>query len=326
MLARVANNLFWMGRYIERSEHIARFLRVNYFSSLDAPDELSQSRQFVLRSIMYMAANEIIDSDIVLGEEKVLFNVGLNQETPYSIVNGFINAHENARSARDLISNELFETINRIKHNIKAYPVEKLVKSQLYDFTINVVDATSEIKSKIQSTLLHDEVYAIIMLGINIERGLQVARIINSKVSDASTVKKIYGDLVDGNYQWATLLKCVLAYDMMRRSYKKTPERTNTLEFLILNSKCPRSIKNCLNQMNNYICMISKQHEKPVNSAAFLIGKMTSQFEYKLIEEIDNNLEDFMAQLIEKLAEIAVKLEEDYFDISHTLDTKKVKA
>ncbi|WP_194767472.1 alpha-E domain-containing protein [Tamlana sp. I1] len=322
MLARVANNLFWMGRYIERSEHVARFLRVNYFSSLDAPDELSQSRQFVLRSIMYMAANEIIDSDIILEEEEVLYNVGLNIDSSYSIVNGFINAHENARSARDLISNELFETVNRVKHVIKGYPVEKLVKSQLYDFTTIVSNATSDIKSKIQSTLLHDEVYAIIMLGINIERGLQVARIINSKVSDASTVKKIYGDLVDGNYQWATLLKCVLAYDMMRRSYKKSPERTNTLEFLILNSKCPRSIKNCLNQMNKYICMISKQHEKPVNSAAFLIGKMTSQFEYKLIEEIDNNLEEFMAELIDKLATIAVKLEEDYFDISHTLDAK----
>ena len=50
MLARVANNLFWMGRYIERSEHLARYLNVNYFSSLDAPNELSQSREFVLRS------------------------------------------------------------------------------------------------------------------------------------------------------------------------------------------------------------------------------------------------------------------------------------
>ena len=60
MLARLANNLFWMGRYIERSEHLARYLNVNYFSSLDAPNELSQSRQFVLRSIMFMSSNEII--------------------------------------------------------------------------------------------------------------------------------------------------------------------------------------------------------------------------------------------------------------------------
>ncbi len=54
MLARVANNLFWMGRYIERSEHIARYMHVNYFSSLDAPNELSRSRQFVLNSMLRM--------------------------------------------------------------------------------------------------------------------------------------------------------------------------------------------------------------------------------------------------------------------------------
>ena len=165
------------------------------------------------------------------------------------------------------------------------------------------------------------------MLGINVERGLQVSRIINSKVSDVSTVKSIYGDSVDGNYQWETLLKCVLSYDMMRRSYKKSPERISTLEFLILNDKCPRSIKNCLYQMNKYIGMISKQDVKVANSAAFFIGKITSQIEYKLIEEIDADLEPFMAKLIENLTEIAEKLEADYFDISHTLPTKnKAKA
>ena len=79
MLARVANNLFWMGRYIERSEHLARYLNVNYFSSLDAPDELSQSRQFVLRSILFMADNQILQGNENVKEEEVLFDVGLSE-------------------------------------------------------------------------------------------------------------------------------------------------------------------------------------------------------------------------------------------------------
>ena len=174
MLARVANNLFWMGRYIERSEHLARYLNVNYFSSLDAPDELSQSRQFVLRSIMYMADNEIIESDLDLKEEDVLFDVGLNPEKSNSIINIFKYAHENARSSRDLISTELFETINRINHSIKNYSVESFVKNGLYDFTLMITRSTAEIRSKIKGTLLHDEVYAIIMLGVYLERVLQV--------------------------------------------------------------------------------------------------------------------------------------------------------
>lgn len=316
MLARVANNLFWMGRYVERTEHLARFLNVNYFSSLDAPDELSRSRQFVLRSIMYMSANEIIESDKKLVEEDVLYNVGLNPDKPYSIINAFTNAHENARSSRDLISTELFECINRINHTIKGYPSEKFVKSGLHDFTTLVIQSASEIRSKIKSTLLHDEVYAIIMLGVYIERALQVSRIINSKLSDAAAAKAVYGDSTDGSYQWSTLLKCVSTYDMMRRFYKKTPKRASTLEFLILNPKCPRSIKNCLSQIYKYICIISKNKNITNDSATFLIGKMKAEFEYKLIEDIDDNLEEFTGELIDKLILIADKLESNYFNIA----------
>ena len=316
MLARVANNLFWMGRYIERSEHLARFLNVNYFSSLDAPDELSQSRQFVMRSIMYMSANEIIDPKVNLLEEDLLFNVGLNSEKPYSIINAFNFAHENARSSRDLLSPELFECINRINHTIKGYSVQQFVKSGLYDFTTLVTHSAAEIRSKIKSTLLHDEVYAIIMLGVYLERVLQVSRIINSKVSDASAAKDIDGELTNHSYQWTTLLKCVASYDMMRRFYKKTPTRKSSLEFVILNEKCPKSIKNCLDQIYKYSCIISKNRSIDNNSAAFLIGKLKAEFEYKLIEDIDANLEEFMVQLIENLVVIAEKLEEDYFDIS----------
>ncbi|MGJ8743149.1 alpha-E domain-containing protein [Polaribacter sp.] len=323
MLARVANNLFWMGRYIERSEHLARFLNVNYFSSLDAPDELSQSRQFVLRSVMYMSANEIIDADITLQEEGVLFNVGLNLDQPYSIINTFINAHDNARSSRDLISTELFECINRINHNIKAYPIDKYVKSGLYDFTTIVTQSSSEIRSKIKSTLLHDEVYAIIMLGVYIERAIQVTRVINSKLSDVSAAKVIYGNESEASYHWSTLLKCVSTYDMMRRFYKKTPSRKTTLEFIILNKDCPRSIKNCLSQIYKYICIISKNKQITTSSAAFLIGKMKAEFEYKLIEDIDDNLEEFISDLIEKLGLIAEKLEDNYFKITDPVFVKE---
>ena len=186
----------------------------------------------------------------------------------------------------------------------------------MYDFTTLVTQSISEIRSKIKSTLLHDEVFAIIMLGVHIERAIQISRIINSKISDAAAAKAIYGDSVDGNYQWTTLLKCVSVYDMMRRSYKKTPSRKTTLEFIILNEKCPRAIKNCLVQIYQYICIISNNETVKNNSAAFLIGKMKAEFEYKLIEDFEENIEEFIGDLIHKLIVIAEKLEENYFNIS----------
>jgi uncharacterized alpha-E superfamily protein len=326
MLARVANNLFWMGRYIERSEHLARYLNVNYFSSLDAPNELSQSRQFVLRSILFMASNEIIDASIKLKEEDVLFNVGLNNDKAYSIIRSFNAAYENARSSRDLISTELFESINRINHSVKNYSSEAFVKNGLYDFTTMITKSTAEIRSKIKGTLLHDETYAIIMLGIYLERALQVTRIINSKCSDASVVAAKYKDADENSHQWSTLLKCVFSYDMMRRLYKKTPNKNMTLEFLILNSACPRSIKSCLGQIKKYIHLIAKHQKESTTSAAFLIGKLHSEFEYKLIEDIEDSIEDFIGDLIDKLVIIGGTLDDNYFKIAEAPIIKSEKS
>jgi len=208
MLARVANNLYWMGRYIERSEHIARYLNVNYFSSLDAPNELSQSRQFMLRSLLFMVGQPVLDDKEVLSEEKVLFDLGLNQENYNSIIANVKMARENANSARDLISTELYEALNRFYHFVLNYSTEHFVKRGLYDFTVNITERTAVLRGKIRGTLLHDQVYAIILLGTNIERATQIIRMVNAKTNDAQKAKGSSGDLVGNSFECSTLLKC----------------------------------------------------------------------------------------------------------------------
>lgn len=314
MLARVANNLYWMGRYIERAEHTARFLNVNYFSSLDAPNKLSQSRAFVLNSI-YDMVGESDYENIELKEEDVLFNVGMNLNKPYSVLNSIKYARENANSSRDLISTEFYESINKFYHLLMNYPVEVYVKSGLYDFTTTVTEHTAILRGKIRGTLLHDEIYALIMLGINIERALQIIRIIRTKFDDAQKALGGYANPIKNSYEWTTLLKCAESYDMMRRLYKKSPTQLTTLEFLILNQKCPRSVMNSLNQIYNHICVIDNSNLKDKDSSAFLIGKMRSEYKYKTIEEIESDFHGFIYNTSQLLLEIGYKLEAEYFYI-----------
>lgn len=314
MLARVANNLFWMGRYIERAEHTARFLNVNYFSSLDAPNKLSQSRQFVLHSI-YSMVGETVDPDTELDEENVLFNVGMNLDKPYAVLNSIKLARENANSSRDLISTEFYESINKFYHSMMNYPIDMFVKSGLYDFTTHITEHTAILRGKIRGTLLHDEIYALIMLGINIERATQIIRIIKTKFEDAQKAIGGYANPIKNSYEWTTLLKCAESYDMMRRFYKKSPTQLTTLEFLILNPKCPRSVMNSLNQIYSNIKVIDASKLNQKNTAAFHIGKMRSEYSYYCIEEIQTNVHDFIYKTNEKLLEIGVKLESEYFYI-----------
>ncbi len=313
MLARVANNLFWMGRYIERSEHIARYLNVNYFASLDAPNIKSQNRQFVLQSMCYMVGDPVADENMVLQEEDVLFKIGLDPDYPFSIINNVKYARENANSARDLISTELYEAINKFYHFVLNYPKDRFVKNGLHDFTVNVTEMTAILRGKIRGTLLHDSVYAIILMGVNIERATQITRIINTKYNDALKAQGSYGDKFSNSFEWSTLLKCAESYDMMRRFYKKTPTSISTLEFLILNPNCPRSVMNSLNQVYKNVKILDPTKKYNKNSTAFLIGRVRAEYEFKYIEEIEKDIKTFIEHILKSLTEISNKLEEEFF-------------
>jgi uncharacterized alpha-E superfamily protein len=313
MLARVANNLFWMGRYIERAEHVSRYLNVNYFSSLDAPNEQSQSRQMVLRSLLFMADDEVPDN-LALEESEVLYDIALNHDKLYSIINCVKIARENANSARDLISTELYESINKFYHYVLNYDVDHFKKKGLYDFTVNVTEFTAVLRGKIRGTLLHDRVYAIIMLGINIERATQIVRVIHSKYRDAKQTKNSYSDQFKNSHEWTTLLKCVESYDMNRRFYRQAPTSFTTLEFLILNPICPRSVMNSLNQVVEHINTLST-HKYPLkDSAAYLIGKTQAEYQYKTIASIEGNIEEFIEEILDCLLQMAKKIEKEYFN------------
>ncbi|WP_437372150.1 alpha-E domain-containing protein [Maribacter litoralis] len=314
MLARVANNLFWMGRYIERSEHVARYLNVNYFSSLDAPNLKSQDRQFVLRSMLFMVGDPEEDPDKFLKEEDVLYKIGLDSTYSSSIINNIKFARENANSARDLISTELYEAINKFYHFVINYPKEIFVKNGLHDFTTNVAEMTDILRGKIRGTLLHDATYAIISMGINIERATQITRMINAKFNDALLSQGGENDKFSKSFEWTTLLKCAESYDMMRRFYKKTPTSITTLEFLILNPNCPRSVMNSLNQVNQHVKILNPERRYNKDSTAFLIGRVRSEYEYKYIEEIDQDIKSFIENILKSLVDISDKVDEEFFN------------
>lgn len=314
MLSRVANNLFWMGRYLERSEHVARYTNVNYFSSLDAPNKLSQSRQFVFQSMLSMVGGTTDEkSNTDIKEAELLFDICLNKDKQYSIYTNVSNARHNANGVRDVISTELYEAINIFYHKTINYSKEELINNDLYGFTSEIIDTIGVLREKIQGSLINDDVYAIIMLGVHLERAYQISRIITCKHIDAQVAQGSYGDKVDNSYEWSTLLKSVQSYDMMRRFYRKTPSGLNTLEFLILNPDCPRSITNSLVEISKHIKTLNRNTNRTPGSAEFFINKTKTEYEYKTIDDIKNNIEDTIQHIGDSLNTIQEKLDAEFF-------------
>ena len=312
MLSRVANSLFWMGRYLERSEHVARYINVNYFSSLDAPNELSQSRQFVFHS-MYSMVGDYDKNAEEVQQEDVLYDICLNKDKPYSIFNNVSHMRNNASGVRDLISTELYESVNKFYHTITNFSKENLLQYELYAFTSEVIDSAGILRERIRGSLINNEVYSIIMLGVHLERAYQISRIITCKYIDAQVAQGSYGDKVDNSYEWSTLLKCVQSYDMMRRYYRKVPSGLNTLEFLILNPDCPRSITNSLNEIGKHIRKLNGLNKSMPDSAEFFIRKTKSQYEFMTIEDIENDIKGTIKNIGYSLNIIQSKLDKEYF-------------
>ena len=199
------------------------------------------------------------------------------------------------------------------KFEPSSLPVKKFVKTGLYEFTSQVTEMTAVLRGKIRGTLLHDSIYAIIMMGVNLERALQITRIINAKYNDAKMSPGSYGDRFRNSYEWTTLLKCAESYDMMRRYYKKTPNSLCTLEFLILNSKCPRSVMNSLNQVYRHVCTLDPLKSRDKDSTAFLVGKVRAEYQFKRVEDIEGNIQQFIEDILSDLSAIGARMENEFF-------------
>jgi uncharacterized alpha-E superfamily protein len=309
MLARVANSLYWMGRYIERTEHLARYLNVQYFSTLDAP--MSQNKHFVLRSVMNMVGLPFEDKK-TLKEEDVLVAVALDAENGASIISSVSSGRENARGIRSVISTELWESINKYYHNVHNYPVDAYKTRGLYDFCINAIQHCAYIRANVVNTLIHDDVYAMINLGFHLERCIQVARILGSKLYDIESLTLGEEGHPIENYQWTTTLKVLEAFDMSHRFYKKPSNKQNTFEFLITNKDFPRSIAYNIGKVNQFIQNISIKRTFPTDSLEFKIGKLASFYRFLEYDEVEKDLQEFLSETLENLYKVHTMIEKEY--------------
>lgn len=310
MLSRSAENLYWMGRYIERTEHLARYINVQYFFSLDSAHP--RQRELAIRSIADMIGFDIpADQDI--NEEEVLVMAALAEDNPVSILSTAFMARENARSVRDSISTELWEAMNNFYLFVANYPVDVYKTRGLSDFTNNVFRNCSTVRGRIQYTLLYNTGWLFIQLGLNLESAAQVVRILISKLNDINEISKLtIGDSII-EQEWDLLLDCVEAKDMCNKFYTSLPNRHNSLDFLLFNNFFPRSVINRLNQVMKYLKLITPDRPGEKNTISYKVSKIITPFLFLDVDEIDDNLTEFLEDLLSKIYLISDMIANEYF-------------
>jgi uncharacterized alpha-E superfamily protein len=308
MLSRIANSLFWMGRYLERVEHLARFAKVQYHTSLDAPSSLNKERVLVsMLELMWLPEDFCKHND-----DEVLFHISIARSNNFSFLSQLNTARENARGARDTISSELWEAINAYYHQLHALN-QKIFEPEVFVEAIDLVLSNSAIiKGLIDNTLFHREERSLICEGMHIERAIQINRILLAKLKDIKYIEKSNVEGAAELYQWGTLLKCAESFDMCHRYYRNVPNRRNTLEFLLFNHVFPKSVAYNLVQTKRHLKKITSVNNETVGSPAYILGKLVAEFQYTTIEEVEGDIENYVEGQLNEIYHIADAIEKTY--------------
>lgn len=283
MLSRVANSIYWMSRYIERAENVARFIQVNLNLMLEMPlGEWEQWEPLVITSGDEEDFKERYGNST---KENVLRFLTFDLENPNSVLSTLSNVRENARSIREVITSEMWEQINNFYLMVKDASENGSSSETPEDFYSRVIHESHLFAGISDATMNRGEDWHFARLGRLIERADKTSRIIDVKYFILLPGPEYVGTPID-NMEWAALLKSASALDMYRKKFHRiSPE--NVTEFLILDRDFPRSILYCIIRAEQSLHAITGS---PIgtfqNEAERMLGRVHAELNYAMIDEI----------------------------------------
>ena len=298
MLSRVANSIYWLSRYMERADNVARFIDVNLQMMLDLPSGSHEQWQ----PLVSISGDDAAFSAIcpVASRDNVIKFLAFASENPNSIVSCLRAARENARTIRESISPEMWEQVNSCYLMVNAASSNDWIRSQSSFFS-EVKKASQLFHGITDATLLHGEEWHFYLVGRLLERADKTSRLLDVKYFMLLPSVADVGTPLD-DIQWAAVLRSTSALEMYRKRHGHiAPEQI--IEFLVLDHEFPRSIHYCLTTANDALHAISGT---PIgmfrNLAEQRLGQLRAELAYTDTRQIvTRGLHEFLDALQTKL-------------------------
>jgi uncharacterized alpha-E superfamily protein len=307
MLSRVADSLFWMSRYMERSDGILRMLRVNYASFQDDITEFSWMP--VLNIFSYLSKGEA--ASIQFDTRKVLDYMVFDKENENSVFHLVTKARENARSVQDHITKEVWQCINEFFHLMRE---RELISGLHGEDPVQVLDVLirqcSLYYGTADLTMARGEGNSFMNIGKYVERAMQSSDILAVRLGNI----KHSLDSHDSNY-WRYVLLSLSGFELYLKTYRSEFMGRNVVELVMLNHEFPRSVLYSVIRMHRYFEPFkSEKNATNFNKTNFLIGKLKSKLEYSSAETLkQDQLHKFLGGVKRELHEIGVAFNVNYF-------------
>ena len=254
LVARFAGNVFWLGRYLERAENIARILHINETYGRDDPQGPDWHRILKL-----YADEDRFDLDHGdAGAAAILRFYVLDRDNPTSIASAIALARENARSVRHLISNEMWAHLNIFSSDVRALSGRDLRMENLSDAANAIIVGCQTFQGVAEGTFFRGEPWCFYQIGKYVERADETTRILDISY-DRLLLDK--GDAIAA-VQWNLLLRSVSAYHAYRSKHPGVSRPHDIVSFLLYDREFPRAVALCVDSMTQRLRDIERRHSR----------------------------------------------------------------
>ena len=314
MLSRTAADLYWMSRHLERAENLARMLDVSYSLSLmpqdgrgDGLDELAMPLLITGTLDAYLGWHGELHG------ERMLHFFALDANNPASIYSCLRAARGNAHAVRGRITADMWENVNATWLEMRTIADEGLGRYGISRFCEWVKQRSHLFRGATFGTLMRHDAFRFIRLGTYIERADNTLRLLDARyemlgddaagISDGSAY---------GYYQWSALLRALSAFEAFTELYREAPGARQVAELLILRDDVPRSLRSCLDEINQILASLPGNNGRP---AQRLVAELEARLRYTGIDDIlAEGLHGWLSDFILQVRELANAIHSAYLE------------
>ena len=290
MLSRVAENIYWLARYVERAENTARLVRVNSHLVLDTPKGIEPGWEPLVD--ITGARREFFSVEREPNERNIVrFLIG-DAANPGSILSSLAAARENCRTVREVLPRLSWERLNELYLFAKENIQSGLTKGGRDDFLDGIIGGSQGIVGLLGSVMYRDEAWHFARLGRNLERADMTTRIIDVRSTDLFPDDLLESRSLD-TLQWISVLRSLSGYQTYRRHVAIRVSRADVLTFLFHDERFPRSFMHCLDAVNESVGSLDNSEAATRAIRAFKrklikidVGEMNQVSLHEFIDEL----------------------------------------
>lgn len=307
MLSRAAASLFWMARYLERAESLARLLDVSLTMALiDVPED--REEQLSIPLLVTGTQDLFFEQHKAITPKHLLDFLLFDESHPSSVFSMFRSARDNALHVRGNLSADVWEGINTAWIEIRELRERGVTESnasRVFDWTR---ERSHVFRGAVYGTLLRTDAFHFMRLGTFIERADNTARVLDIRqrmahVSNEEQSAQAY-------FEWSALLHALAAFEAYQTLYGHNIEPMNVAELLILNPDIPRSLHACLEQVASLLDQIEGSHGRRSKRMA---SSLYANLRYGDTEYIaERGLHEYIVDFLARIEQIARQIQQDY--------------